>query len=321
MKGSTTQGTHKSRDQRIREAMVDLRMTGYGCMARVEDDVPIDSVESFAAFARASSLFLRKLVLDSPQLLDADTCQRIGLRFARLRNIPRDRRTLTPVAAEITGGEIAMQFTPEDSPTTTLQDRIPVPPQSFEVTVDWPLPGMANWTEHPTPSSPWRVQEGELFDSRSEPLPDRNAWLGQQLIRLDNHQISLYDLIKITVDTEGAHSVDTALLMQPMEERDRRVVQNSALHILNALVVAGFHYNHAIVIETAMYLYRRLFDAGFAPAPGAEMLMPDFSVTMPDGHDAFGSETKWLVFAGGFNILHGNRPRKTAHRITAPGGR
>ena len=326
MTGSTTMGTHKSVDERIREAMVDLWMTGRGCIGHAEGEIPLDPTVTFAAFARGSSLFLRKMVTDAAPLLNDDICQRIQMGFPRLRGIPQERRSLTVAGTDITGGELTLRFTPDIAPETTLEDRIPVAPLHFRVAVEWPLVGLANWTHHPTPSSPWKVSEEELFDFHLKFLSDRTAWLGQQLVIMDHQQMSLYDILKITVDTEGAHSVDASVLMQPEGARERRVVRNSALHILNALTVVGFHYNHVIVVETALYLYRQLHAAGFAPDLGPDsgnnLVMPHYDITIRDreGFDVFGPDQEWLRFTGGFAIPSGNLPHRTLHRIRAPGG-
>ena len=320
MKGSTTMGTYKSREERIQEAMVDLWMTCRGCIGHVEGETRLDPTVTFAAFARGSSLFLRKLVTDDTPLLDDDICRSIGLGFPRLRGIPRERRSLTPAATELLGGETRLQFTPDDDPQTTMEDRIPIAPLDFRVAVEWPLVGLTSWTHHPSLSSPWNISEEELFNFQSMPLHDRHAWLGQQLVRLDDQQMSLYEIIKITVDTEGAHSVDVSILMQPEDTRERRVVKNSSLHILKALSVAGFHYNHVVVVETAMYLYRRLHEAGFAPDSGTDVVLPRFSITIKEGVDVFGSDQGWLHFTGGFAIPSGNLPKRTLHQIRAPGG-
>ena len=322
MTGSSTMGTYKSVEDRIREAMVDLWITGRGCMAHVEGEIPLDPGVGFAAFARGSSLFLRKLVTDDAPLLNDDICQRIQLGFPRLRRIPHERRSLTVARTKTVGGETTLRFTPDTAPQTTLEDRIPVAPLDFRVAVEWPLAGLASWTHHPTPASPWTVSEDELFDFQLELLSNRNAWLGQQLVILGDQQMSLYDILKITVDTEGAHSVDASVLMQPEGTRGRRVVRNSALHILNALTVVGFHYNHVVVIETALYLYRQLHAAGFAPDSGNDVVLPSFGITMKDreGFDVFGPDQEWLRFTGGFAIPSGNLPQRTFHRIRAPSG-
>ena len=77
----------------------------------------------------------------------------------------------------------------------------------------------------------------------------------------DNRGITLKDVIRVTVNTEAAHSPPLERLMIPEGEEDKarfRVVKDSEIHILSHITVCGVRYSHAIVIQAALHLYQKL---------------------------------------------------------------
>ena len=104
--------------------------------------------------------------------------------------------------------------------------RIPIGPQRLSFDVQWPLPGMADWRSQPTPENPWKIGPEELFDAQSSPSPGYDAWLGQQLVMFDNRGITLKDVTRVIVNTEGAHSPPVERLMLPQGDEDRTSVMS-----------------------------------------------------------------------------------------------
>ena len=320
--GSPVGGAYVSKEQRIRGAVCDLELAIDGCAARYTDDPPRHS-QVVAAFARACAMFLRKTVIDKEtRILDVETCKEFSITFGRIRKIPADRRTLTLIPFDVKEGQMILEKlvdgrAEEVEATQTVSMRS----QRLEFHVDWPLPGMAGWTRQPTPADPWSVFPDELFDDPPRrPSDDCNTWLGQQLVIFDQRPISLHDLLKVTADTEAAHSVNVSRLLQVEGERDRRVVANRNIHILSNLTVCGIQYNHVIVIEAAMHVVHMLHRAGLAGEPGDGVGIPRFCY-IPDDTDVFGSNQTWLRFGGSLMLAFGETPRIISHHVGAPGSR
>ena len=119
---------------------------------------------------------------------------------------------------------------------------IPFGPQQLSIVVEWPLPGMTDWLTQPTPGSPWEIRSEGLFESQPEPGLDCDQWLGQQLVIFDNRGITLKDIIRVTVNTEAAHSPPMERLMIPEGDQDRarfRVVRDREIHILSHVTTCG----------------------------------------------------------------------------------
>ena len=68
---------------------------------------------------------------------------------------------------------------------------MPMGPQRLSFAVEWPLTGMADWLSQPTPVDAWKIRPEALFDTGSNPSPDCDAWLGQQLVLFDDRGITL----------------------------------------------------------------------------------------------------------------------------------
>ena len=298
MRGSSILVGRRDQSQRIRDAVTDLQLAIDGCAVQPDDRLG----DVAASLARHCSIFLRKMVLNDShnrRLLDEDFCRTSGLRFDRIRRISGDRRTLTLVPVDSSGGLMHATKLNEETRQPEAVYGIPIGPQRLSIEVQWPLPGMVDWRSQPTPENPWKVRSEELFDPQSSPIPDCDAWLGQQLVMFDNRGITLKDVIRVIVNTEGAHSppMGRLMLLQGDEDRARfRVIKDGEVHILSHIMVCGVSYSHAIVIEAAMYLYRQLNgnEAIHTPEGAGEILQLSLA---PEA--VFAASQDWLRFDGG----------------------
>ena len=252
------------------------------------------------------------------RLLDEEFCQMAGVRFDRTHRITGERRTLTLVPMNISGGYA--QFTKLDEETGEPESVhvFPMGPQRLSFTVEWPLPGMADWVSQPTPEEAWKISPEALFDTESDPSLDCDAWLGQQLVLFNDRGITLKDVIRVMVNTEAAHSPPVQRLMVPKGARDDarfRVVRDSEIHILSHVTICGVRYSHAIVIETAMHLYRQLTKSRSIEQPeGAEQIL-QFNFA-PES--VFSEGQDWLRFDGGLAASFGGTGHSITHRVRAP---
>ena len=74
---------------------------------------------------------------------------------------------------------------------------------------------------------------------------DCDQWLGQQVAIFDTRGITLKDIIRVTVNTEAAHSPPLERLMIPRGHNDKarfRVVRDREIHILSHIRVCGVRY-------------------------------------------------------------------------------
>ena len=317
MKGSPVIVGQRDQAQRIRDAITDLQVVIDGCAAQPENRL----VEMAASLARHCSIFLRKMVLNDSHnrhLLDEDFCRTAGLRFDRIRRISDDRRTLTLVPVDSSGGFMQATKLNEETRQPEAVYRIPIGPQRLSFDVQWPLPGMADWRSQPTPENPWQIGPEELFDAQSSPSPGYDAWLGQQLVMFDNRGITLKDVIRVVVNTEGAHSPPVERLMLPQGDEDKtrfRVIRDGEIHILGHIMVSGVRYSHAIVIEAAMYLYRQLTrnESISTPEDAGEILQIN---SAPEA--VFAAGQNWLCFDGGLGMALGGGEQSITHTVRAP---
>ena len=144
-----------------------------------------------------------------------------------------------------------------------------------------------------------------------------NAWLGQQLVLFDGRGITLKDVIRVTVNMEGAHSppLDRVFVVEGIEDSTRfRIVKDGEIHILSHITMYGVRYSHAIVIQSALYLYLQL-----RKYTNKQQLvdMPVFSFLYPE--DVFGPNQIWLWFSGGATLALGGVERSITFEIRAPG--
>ena len=317
MKGSPVFLRQRDQAQRIGDAITDLQVVIDGCASQPNNRM----VDKAASLARHCSIFLRKMVLNDShnrRLLEEDFCRTAGLRFDRIRRISGDRRTLTLVPVDSTSGLFQATKLNEETRQPEAVYGIPIGPQRLSFDVQWPLAGMAEWRGQPTPENPWNISPEELFDSQLSPSPDCDAWLGQQLVMFDKRGITLKDVIRVIVNTEGAHSPPVERLSLPQGHQDRtrfRVIRDGEIHILSHIMVAGVRYSHAIVIEAAMYLYRQLTrnESISTPEGAGEILQLS---SAPE--TVFVADQDWLRFDGGLQIALGGREQSISHTVRAP---
>lgn len=315
--GSLLTGRHRDKAERISETMSDLQLAIQGCSAQLmQSDQPGQFGQSVAAFARACSIFLRKMVTDEDRLLDDYICQSVQISFDRIKKIAEYRQHLD-ITLYINGGH--MQLTKLDDNTLLPQHvySVPIGPQRLDITIEWPLPGLANWTFQPTIEEPWQIRAEALFDTRSEPKLNCDNWLGQQLVMFDTKGVALKEVIKTTTNTEGAHSTNVSRLMRTENEPESKAVKNPEVQILSNIRVCGVKYNHIIVIETALYLYERLFQTELIGRPKGGVDMPIFCLVPESSSDVFSSHRDWIKFDGGMILSLGGEGRSISHRVRA----
>ena len=110
--GSRASGMMKEKTARITDAMTDLQLGIDGLRTQLpgaNDGKRWTRV--LAAFGRTCSVFLRKTVLGDfdkrgTRLLDDRVLDSTGLRFDRLRRIPRDKRRWIEVGVGLTSGDL-----------------------------------------------------------------------------------------------------------------------------------------------------------------------------------------------------------------------
>lgn len=310
---------HRDRVERIREAIVDLQVAIDGCVAQSPDRLG----DTVASLARHCSIFLRKMVLGnerSPCLLDGDFCQMAALGFNRISKVPTNRRTLTLVPIDIARGYLQATKLDEETREPEYTEVIPIGPQRLTIDIEWPLPGMTHWLDQPAPEAPWDIRVEGLFESQPDQVLDCEPWLGQQLVMFDNRGITLRDVIRVTVNTEAAHSPPLDRLMLPEGDEDKvrfRVVKDREIHILSHITICGVRYSHAIVIQAALLLYWKLARNGSISLSEGEVGIPVFGF-IPD--DVFSPRQDWLRFDGGLVTSLGGRAQTIAHRVRAPRG-
>ena len=131
-------------------------------------------------------------------------CRTAGLGFDRFRRISGDRRILTLVPVNSSGGYVKFTKLDEETGEPEAVHIMPMGPQRLSIAVEWPLSGMADWLSQPTPENAWKIRPEGLFESQSSPSPDCDAWLGQQLVIFNNRGITLKDVIRVMANTEAA---------------------------------------------------------------------------------------------------------------------
>ncbi len=315
--GSPVHVGNRDRAERIREAMIDLRLTIDGCAAQP----PARLGDTVGSLARHCSIFLRKMVLGderSPRLLDGDFWQEKNLGFNRVRKVPANRRTLTLTPVEVARGYLQADKLDEETMAPEVSHVIPFGPQRLRFDIEWPLTGMADWRSQPTEETPWELRPEGLFESHSGRGLDCDQWLGQQLVIFDNRGITLKDIIRVTVNTEAAHSPPLERLMIPEGDKDKarfRVVKDSEIHILSHITVCGVRYTHAIAIQTALHLYRELVRSTSFGKSEDGVGVPVFCL-IPE--DVLSLAQNWLRFDGGLALSLGETGQSVTHRVRAP---
>ena len=315
--GSPVHVGHRDRAERIREALIDLRLVIDGCAAQPPDRLH----DTAASLARHCSLFLRKMVLGderSPRLLDDDSWQLARLDLNRVRKVARNRQTITLTPADLVAGYIQATKLDEDTKEPEVTHVLPIGPQRLSFDIEWPLTGMTDWLTQPTPESPWAIEAEGLFESQSGQGLSCDQWLGQQVVMFNNRGITLKDIIRVTVNTEAAHSppLERLMLLERHNDKTRfRVVKDSEIHILSHITVCGVRYSHAIVIQAALHLYRKLADNRLFWQRDGDLSIPVFCFVPGD---VFSPDQSWLRFDGGLTLSLGGGEQSVTHRVRAP---
>ena len=115
---------------------------------------------------------------------------------------------------------------------------------------------------------------------------------------------------------EGAHSIDVGRLAVIEGENASKAAINPAPHIVNAATVFGIRYAHLIVIECALYLYKKLLDEGSIERPHGETYALGLRAwCSPD--QAESPDSDWLKFQGGTMISFSDVLEVVQHKIRA----
>ena len=318
-RGSPVTGRNREKSERIHDALCDLQLAIDGTAAQLARPDQFEHLQqTAAALARAGSIFLRKTVLGdrnvrATRLLDDDVCRSLDLAFSRLRRIPADRRQLT-IDWNFLGGRFQLEKLDEETLATQAVREVVIAPLRLELSVEWPLPGTAGWTRTPTRNAPWRVRPEELFDTESHEL-GCDAWLGQQLVMFDRRGITLKDAMRTIANYEGAHAANVSRLQRTETERDTDPSRNPELHILNNIKICGLKFNHIVVIEAALYLYRKLVGHAGIDSPKGEINIPTLCLLRESTEDIFAAAQNVLVYDGGVIPSFGEEPCTISHRI------
>ena len=141
----------------------------------------------------------------------------------------------------------------------------------MKLSIEWPLPGAADWMGGPSEEEPWMVSPDQLFQTNAASGLSCDDWLGQQVVLFDGKGISLKEMIRTVVNFEGSHSISVGRLSTIEGEVASRAAKNPAPHILNAVTVCGIRYAHLIVIECALYLYEKLLEERSIKRPSGDI--------------------------------------------------
>ena len=311
--GSIIGGIHKDKLSRITGAMADLQMGINGVCSQLDgmSDGKL-RVQGMEAFARTCSIFLRKTVLGDSgrrktRLLDNQILETTGLRFDRLREIPSDRRRTIEIVLSHAGA-VFRATRLDDHTHEPLETHVfSAAAQELKLSIEWPLPGTANWTGIPSEDAPWRVHADQLFEENTGASLNCDDWLAQQVVLFDGKSISLKKIIQTVVNYDGAHSVDVGLLFTPEGNNPSRASKDSAPHILNAVTFAGYRYFNLIVIECAMYLYKKLLDVESIQRPHGDIyVFTPCVICLPE--QAESTRPEWAQFQGTMSITFSGTP-------------
>ena len=124
------------------------------------------------------------------------------------------------------------------------------------------------------------------------------------------------EIIRTVVNFDAAHSIDMSRLAIVQGESASKVARNPEPHILNAVTVCGIRYAHLIVIECALYLYKKLLDVDLIERPRGDIYMPTPGVACaPD--QAESPRPDWVKFRGTMMISFSGGPKVVRHKIKA----
>ena len=217
-KGSVIGGIAKDKTARITDAMADLKLGIDGLRSQLPSVCDGNQwAQALGPFARSCSVFLRKIVLGdrdkrATRLLDNHVLGSIGLQFDRLRKIPSDERRVIQVGFGLAGGLLEMTRLVDQTRQPQATYRFSAGPQEVKISIEWPLPGAADWTGVPSDEAPWLVCADQLFQTSARSGLSCDEWLGQQVVLFDGKGISLKEMIRTVANFEGAHSIPVGRL-------------------------------------------------------------------------------------------------------------
>ncbi len=322
-KGSLIGGVSKQKTARITDAMTDLQLGIDGLRSRqpqAEDSKQWGP--ALAAFARTSSVFLRKTVLGNhnrreTRLLDDDVLKSTNLQFDRLRKIPRNKRREIEVGFGLDSVEVQITKLDDETREPVNSYRFRGGPQELKLSIEWPILGAADWTGVPSKEAPWRISLDQLFCTSAASGLSCDQWLAQQVVLFDGKGISLKEMIRTVANFEAAHAIDVGRLAVVEGEAPSSAAKYPAPHILNAVSLCGVRYAHLVVIECAVYLFEKLLDQSSIERPSGEIYRVTPAVACPP-EQAESSQPNWVQFQGGMMVSFSDVPKVIRHKIRAP---
>ena len=140
-------------------------------------------------------------------------------------------------------------------------------------------------------------------------------------VRIDDRSVSLGEVIRMVVNTEGAHAPPLDRLMIPKENGDdsrKKIVANYELHILGRITVFGIRFDHLVTTLTGLHLFWVLTRGEFSEQLGGPGAIPVVDVV---ADDAFSNARNWLGFDGRLAIEISPEGQSIVHRIRTPRSR
>ena len=99
-----------------------------------------------------------------------------------------------------------------------------------------------------------------------------------------------------------------------------KAAKNPVPHILNVVTLCCIRYAHLIVIESALYLYRKLLDEGLIERPSGDAYRIKLGVGCAPEH-AESRRPDWVSFEGQLMISFSNAPNPPHGGIPDPANR
>lgn len=332
--GSRVGGQHKTKKQRITEALNELRLVvaGMGSGSKTADmakgdkiSYRLDSnemVQNNTSLARAYALFLRKIVLGEgrnreARLLDDNVLESLEMSLQPLRRIPKENRREIENADIINGVNLILTRLDDETKEPQEQYFASGGEQGLSITVEWPLIGMADWTGPTTEARRWEVSPGQLFDTHSKRSMGCIQWLNQQVVIFNGKGITLEKMIRTIANLEAAHAVNVGRLMYREGEVPSAAARDPDIHILKNIALFGLGYVELVVIEAGMYLFDRLLKEPSIEKPKG----PIYGVTHSfecSSEEAASSQPPWLQYRGRVMVSFSPRPGIEKFTVRAP---
>lgn len=124
-------------------------------------------------------------------------------------------------------------------------------------------------------------------------------------------------MIRTIANFEGAHALNADRLMRTQDEKDTEPSKNPEVHILNNVKICGFKYTHIIVMECALYLYKKLIGNKEIATPEGAEYIPITVIRNKTPEDSFPSAQDFLAYDGTVACSFGEHGTVISHRIRA----